>query len=472
MTHETAPPRARAVLVGVQVTGVSAAEHTASMRELRRLVTTLGHDVIGEVSQRRAGLHGGVVLGEGKLAELATWTGGSGEVGPRQVRRPQKKDAREADDVEALEDDDLDDDDALDAPDEDPEEAWAGDRPAGEALADLVVVDHELSPMQFRNLASATGARVIDRTGVIVEIFHRHASSPEAKLQVELARLHYVAPRMRDAAGGFDRQAGKGAGESQIELDRRKIRDRIAEIKEQLIAIERARSQRRARRQDVNRVALVGYTNAGKSSWMRALTGSPVLVADKLFATLDTTVRAMYPEPRPRILVSDTVGFIQKLPHDLVASFRSTLDEALEAGLLVYVVDASDPAFRQQLGVTREVLHEIGADEVPWGLLLNKADALDAATREALAVEFPDALQVSSRDPADVTRVREWMIRRFVDELAEVELFVPWRLAAVAGEIHAHAHVIAEEHGELGTTWRIRAPDGVVARLRGMVGEG
>ena len=184
---------------------------------------------------------------------------------------------------------------------------------------------------------------MLDRTGVIVDIFHRHARSREARLQVEIARLNYVAPRMRESPGGKERQRGKGAGEAAIELDRRKIRDRIAELREQLAAIQKEQDNRRHARQDQLRVALVGYTNAGKSSLMRALTGSQVLVEDKLFATLDTTVRALQPETKPRILVSDTVGFIQKLPHDLVASFWSTLDEALEASLLLYVVDASDP---------------------------------------------------------------------------------------------------------------------------------
>src|SRR5439155_135369 len=184
---------------------------------------------------------------------------------------------------------------------------------------------------------------VLERTDVIIEIFQLHASSRPARLQVEIARLTYMAPRLRETGGGERQRGGiglRGAGESSVELDRRKIRDRISELKTELAAIEDESKTRRARRQEALRVALVGYTNAGKSSLMRALTGSHVLVADKLFATLDTTVRALWPESRPRILVSDTVGFIKKLPHDLVASFRSTLDEALEASLLLQIVDA------------------------------------------------------------------------------------------------------------------------------------
>src|SRR6202044_3779936 len=229
---------------------------------------------------------------------------------------------------------------------------------------EFVIIDHELSPSQARNLERATGAQVLDRTGVIVEIFHRHAHSREAKLQVEMARLKYVSPRMRESPGG-GRQQGYGAGESDLGLDRRKIRDRLAELKEQLQDIQRDSDQRRSTRSDQLRVALVGYTNAGKSSLMRALTGSEVLVADQLFATLDTTVRALKTDAKPRVLVSDTVGFIKQLPHDPVASFKSALDEALEASLLLFVVDASDPTYQAQLEVTRTVLREIGADAVP-----------------------------------------------------------------------------------------------------------
>src|SRR6202041_1432345 len=237
---------------------------------------------------------------------------------------------------------------------------------------EFVIVDQEISPNQARNLERATGPRVLDRTGVIVEIFHRHAHSREAKLQVEIARLKYIAPRLRESVSGGERQQGAGSGESDLDLEKRAIRDRLAELKEQLAAIQKESDQRRSARRDQLRVALVGYTNAGKSSLMRALTGSEVLVANQLFATLDTTVRALQPEASPRVLVADTVGFIKQLPHDLVASFKSTLDEALEASLLLFVVDASDPTYQAQLEVSRSVLREIGADTVPSRLVLNK----------------------------------------------------------------------------------------------------
>lgn len=456
----------RAVLVGVQLPGVDAVEHAGSMAELRRLVKTLGYDVVGEVSQRREGLAPGAVLGEGKLKELAAITGGSGVVPQGPPRRVVTK-AR----ARWEEDEDLDEapPDAEEEPAEDADAVdVAGEADPKKRKADLVVVDHEISPSQARNLERATGVQVLDRTGVIVEIFHRHAKSREARLQVEIARLVYLVPRMRETGGG-DRQrggiGGKGAGESALELDRRKVRDRIAQLRAELASIESERGTRRARRADQLRVALVGYTNAGKSSLMRALTGSEVYVADKLFATLDTTVRALHPETVPRILVSDTVGFIKKLPHDLVASFRSTLDEALEASLLLHVVDASDPTFRQQYAVTREVLAEIGADAVPSRLVLNKIDEVDADGRAALAAEYPDAIQLSAHDPTDVARLRDTIVAWFERDMDEAELFVPWARGALLGEAHARVRVLEESHEADGVRIRIRGRREDVGRL-------
>jgi GTP-binding protein HflX len=213
-------------------------------------------------------------------------------------------------------------------------------------------------------------------------------------------------------------------------------------------------------------VALVGYTNAGKSSWMRALTGSGVLVRDELFATLDTTVRALHPETVPRILVSDTVGFIKKLPHDLVASFRSTLDEAREADLVVHLVDASDPGFRAQVEVTREVLAEIGAADSPRLVVLNKIDRVDADARERLALEWPEALLLSVRDPADVAALRERIVAFFERDMVEDEVFVPYAKQRVVGEAHSACRVLSERHGETGTHLRVRARPEVLERLR------
>ena len=454
MSAPTEAPRPKAVLVGVQLSGVTAAEQQSSLKELKRLCETLGFEVVGEVTQKRKGLGAATLLGEGKLVELAAWTGGTGVVpkGP-----PGKKKATEEDEEED---------------ETEPLDVVAPPAPTGEPRATVVVIDHELSPRQLRNIEGATSAaQVLDRTGVIIEIFHRHASSRPARLQVEIARLTYVAPRLR-ATGGGGRQRGgiglRGAGESSLELDRRKIRDRISELKTELAAIEDESKTRRARRQEALRVALVGYTNAGKSSLMRALTGSHVLVADKLFATLDTTVRALWPESRPRILVSDTVGFIKKLPHDLVASFRSTLDEALEASLLLQIVDAADPVFRAQMQVTREVLEEIGAGDVPWILVLNKIDKVSQTEREGLLKEFPAALLVSAKDPADVRHVRDAIIGAFEANMTEVDLVVPYDAGSVIGEVHK-VHVVSESYEADGVHYRVRAPESAIERIRAML---
>src|SRR5688572_17006697 len=318
--------RKRAVVAAVQLQNVSDAEFEASLAELGQLAKTLGFNVVGTFTQKRAGFDQTAYFGTGKREEL----------------REAAKDA------------------------------------------DFVLIDHEISPSQARNLEKEVDCEVMDRTMVILEIFHRHARSRAARAQVEIARLGYMAPRMREAAKlkgptgrGRSGVGGRGASETRLELDRRKIRDRITELRveiDEMVAGRKTQRERRQERPGLARVALVGYTNAGKSTLMRALTGSESLVADKLFATLDTTVRALHPETVPRVLVSDTVGFIKNLPHELVASFKSTLDEALEASLLVHVVDASDPGFERQLAVTEEVLDEIGAKDVPRLLVFNKID--------------------------------------------------------------------------------------------------
>jgi GTP-binding protein HflX len=446
-TSPTQPSLGSAVLVGVQLPGVSDEEHAGDLAELGRLVRTLGYQVVATVQQRRDSLSSGTVIGEGKLKELAELTGGDGVVPSGAPERKSKAQARWAAAQGDVEKDD----------DEREEDAPAGPR--------MVVVDHELTPTQARNLEKATGASVLDRTGVIVDIFHRHAKSREARLQVEIARLKYVAPRMRESANS-ERQAGRGAGESALELDRRKVRDRISELRDELAAIQKRDEGRRKARQGQLRVALVGYTNAGKSSLMRALTSSDVLVEDKLFATLDTTVRALQPETTPRILVSDTVGFIKKLPHDLVASFRSTLDEALEASLLLYVVDAADPTHEAELEVARSVLREIGADAVPGKVLFNKVDLLDADARAALESAHPEAILLSARDPADVAALRRSIIEFFEQSMIDEELVVPYDKQRLVSEIHEEARVLSEEYDERGAKLRVRALPETLARLR------
>ena len=465
------PESPRVVLVGVQIDGVSDVEHAAHLAELARLCSTLGWSVVARVTQKRQALSRGNVLGEGKLQELAKLTGGTGVIGsraPKKTTKAREKWAASETDVgetaEADGETSADDSEVEGDGDGDGEVSSSGER------ATMVVVDHELSPNQLSNLERATGVPAMDRSGVIVEIFHRHARSREARLQVEIARLNYLAPRLRESAGSSERQQGRGAGDTAVELDRRRIRDRLAELRRELEAISGDQANRRFARRDQLRVALVGYTNAGKSSLMRALTGSEVLVADQLFATLDTTVRALHPETKPRILVSDTVGFIQKLPHDLVASFRSTLDEAMEASLLLYVVDASDPTFENQLGVTREVLGEIGASEVPSKLLLNKVDRLSDEQRADLRRRYPEATQLSAHAKHDVARLREEIIAYFEKEMVEEDLLVPYARQQAISEIYANARVVSETFDEEGRKVRVRALPAALAKIKGALG--
>jgi GTPase len=423
-------------------------------------VHTLGYATVGTISQKRNSTRNALVVGEGKLREIAKWTGGTGVVASAVTRKKSKAAERFG----------MEEEDELEEELEETETETETDADAVPGQAGVVVFDCELTPSQLRNLESATGAIVLDRTGVIIEIFSRHARTRAARLQVEIARLTYLAPRIRETVGGKDRQGGgiggKGAGESSAELDKRHIRDRIKEIKTELEAVQDTGHVRRNRRQEENSVALVGYTNAGKSSLMRALTGSEVLVADKLFATLDTTVRPLYPLSVPRVLISDTVGFIKQLPHDLVASFRSTLEEALNADLQLFVVDAADPTFRQQLEVTRKVLDEIDAMEIPSLLILNKRDKLSSEEALALRAEFPDAVMISTRDKNDIKDLREKILSFFEQDMTEASLEIPYTLKGAIGEIRRLMRVLDESYNEKGVVLRVKAPAVDLARVR------
>src|SRR5438132_7641947 len=423
MMQEVDKKPARAIVAAVQLSSVGDEEFEASLAELRQLAKTLGFEVVGKFTQKRAGFDKAAYFGTGKREELRLM--------------------------------------------------------CEQEAVDLVLIDHEISPSQAFNLEKEVGAGVMDRTMVILEIFHRHASSRFARAQVEIARLGYMAPRLREAAkqaGPKDRArsgtGGRSGGESQGELDRRKIRDRIAELQENLDAMGRDRTTQRARRgerEGLARVALVGYTNAGKSTLMRALTGSEALVADKLFATLDTTLRALHPESIPRVLVSDTVGFIKNLPHGLVASFKSTLDEALEASLLVHVVDASDPGFERQLAVTEEVLDEIGAQDLPRLVVFNKIDR--AGDEAALPAKYSGGVVISARREADIARLREAIEAFFQQRLVEAELFLPWAAQKERGHIFDTCTVLEERADDEGVFLRVRGEPEAVKRLIAQFGE-
>ncbi|HEY2335779.1 MAG TPA: GTPase HflX, partial [Burkholderiales bacterium] len=411
----------KAIVAAVQRPSVTDAEFEASLEELRQLAKTLGFVVVATFTQKRDGFEKAAYFGTGKREELKEKVLESG--------------------------------------------------------ARLVLIDHEISPSQAFNLAKEVDAEVWDRTMVILEIFHRHASSRFARAQVEIARLGYMGPRLREAAkqaGPKDRArsgtGGRSGGESHGELDRRKIRDRIAELQTDLDAMVLERKTQRSRRQErqgLARVALVGYTNAGKSTLMRALTGSQVLVANKLFATLDTTVRALHPETVPRVLVSDTVGFIKNLPHGLVASFKSTLDEALEASLLAHVVDASDPGWQRQLAVTDEVLDEIGAKDVPRLLVFNKIDkgGEEGELRAALLKKYRKRIVMSARREGDVARLRQAIVDFFQKSLVEADIFLPWSAQNQRGEIFASCKVLEERADGEGAFLRIRGEPDAVKRL-------
>ncbi len=451
-----------AVLVAIQLPKTSSLETEASLQELTRLVTTLGYNVVGRVIQKRSTDKSSSVLGEGKLTELAEWTGGTGRIAAM-VEHKLSKAAQKWQDEKNENSDAAEDEDHAGILSEDQKKS-----------AQIVIVDTDLSPSQLRNLESATGVGVLDRTGVIIEIFSRHAKTKAARLQVEIARLTYVAPRLRETGGGEDRGGGgvggKGSGESSLELDKRKIRDRIKELKTELESIGNEHQVRRARREQEISVALVGYTNAGKSSLMRAMTGSEVLVADKLFATLDTTIRPMHPETRPKVLMSDTVGFIKKLPHDLVASFKSTLDEALHASLLLFVVDSSDVSFRSQLEVTKTVLAEVGATDVPSLLILNKKDRLSELDVTDLKSEYPDAIMISTRDSNDLEMLRGKIMSYFESTMLDEDLFIPYTVQGVIGEIRTKMRVLAESYTDKGVTLKVRSSIENLAAIKKKLG--
>ena len=334
--------------------------------------------------------------------------------------------------------------------------------------ANLVACDDELAPRQERNLESALGVPVIDRTAVILDIFADHAHSAEGKLQVELAQLEYNLARMRGLWTHLERLGGgigtRGPGESQIETDRRLARDRIAALRRRLTRLERNRGVMRAQRErsSLPRVALAGYTNAGKSTLLNALTGAEVGVGDRLFHTLDPTTRSVELSGRDYLL-TDTVGFIEKLPHQLVEAFKATLEETVLADLILHVVDAAAPEERRiaDMRAVDEVLEEIGAGGKPRLLVLNKADLLDEDSRAEVLLRHPEAVLVSALDGVGLDPLRERIETAFEDTLAEVELLIPY---AEGGRLH-------ELHEIAGNLERTERADGVLVKAKVPVAE-
>lgn len=431
----------RALLISIRTPNAKIEEINGSLAELGRLVSTLGFTVFATQTQKQNSTKRLSVLGAGKLEELARMTG-------------------EFDDAEQK--------DSLANIDEQGLNEFLSSSQSKQA--NVVVFDCELSPMQLRNVEDVLGVEVFDRTGIIIEIFSRHASTRTARLQIELARLNYLTPRLRsEHSGDRERQSARGEGESLLATERRHIRDKKADLKRELKKAQEVMQEQRSSRVDTPCVALVGYTNAGKSSLMRGLTGSEVLVENKLFATLDTTVRALSPLTQPRILISDTVGFINKLPHDLIASFHSTLEEAKDAALLLCVVDASDKDFREQLNVVDAALQQVNPEPNNRLLLLNKLDCLTQAERQTLSSEYPDALQISTRDPNDITLVHNAIQDFIAAQMCTACFDIPYTASGIMGEIHSKMQVIEEEYHEHGMRLTLKASPVALERLNKML---
>ena len=411
----------RVVLVGVWTQG-TAADSDASMAELARLAETAGSEVLEGVVQRRDKPDAATYIGSGKVSELRDVVQSTG--------------------------------------------------------ADTVICDGELSPGQLRQLEEKLKVKVIDRTALILDIFAQHARSKEGKAQVELAQLQYLMPRLRGWGETLSRQAGgragggnggvglRGPGETKIETDRRRIRARIAKLRREIAAIGVIRETKRGRRtaNEIPSVAIAGYTNAGKSSLLNALTGAGVLVEDALFATLDpTTRRALTPEGLPYTL-TDTVGFVRHLPHQLVEAFRSTLEEVGQSDLLVHVVDGSDAMPEQQVKAVREVLAEINekADApMPRELLVvNKIDAVGDLGMARLRHLFPDASFVSAHSGLGIEELRVRISELMPRPEVVVEALVPYARGEVVARVHRDGEVLSEKHTESGTLLNARVrPD-------------
>jgi GTP-binding protein HflX len=400
---------------------IGAAPEDVDFTELRELLRTAGVAVNGEMSQRRATPDPDRYFGKGKLAEL-------------------KRAAKAAD-------------------------------------ANLIACDDELLPRQERNLEEAIGLPVIDRTAIILDIFADHAHTAEGKLQVELAQLEYNLARMRGlwthlerlGAGRMDGGIGtRGPGETQIETDRRLARDRIAALKRKLEHTKGTRGVMRAERERaaLPTIALAGYTNAGKSTLLNAITGADVGVAERLFHTLDPTTRSFEIGGRTYLL-TDTVGFIRKLPHQLVEAFAATLEEALNADLILHVVDASEPEdeLLAMIDAVDDVLVEVDAAEIPRLLVLNKIDRLDDERRRELSYRHPDAVQVSAETGEGLDRLSEEVEAKFLASLRRMELLVPYEEGSRLSELHDVAGDMEREDTPAGVHVHARVPAGAAARF-------
>lgn len=399
--------RQRALAVALADDARSPIEVEASLDEIERLVDTAGSDVVETATQRRAKPDPATYIGRGKAEELAGLC------------------------------------QALDL--------------------DLVVVDGELSPVQQRNLQKILGVDVVDRVALILDIFALHATSRAGMAQVELAMNRYRLPRLRGKGVEMSRLGAgigtRGPGETKLESDRRRVLKRISQLEDELEHLVKVRAtQRKARvRSGVPSIALVGYTNAGKSSLLNRLTGSDVLVEDRLFSTLDATVRRLALPTGREAVLSDTVGFVRHLPHTLVEAFRSTLEEAVDTDLLIHVADAADDPIRQ-IGAVRETLADIGAAAVPELLVLNKVDVAPPETARRLSELEPGAIPVSAVTGDGLPRLLEAIDTALSAQAIDMEVLVPFDRGDVVDLIHRVGEILSEVHDEAGTRIKARIP--------------
>lgn len=344
-----------------------------------------------------------------------------------------------------------------------------------EREATLILFDDELSPAQGKNIEEVTGTRVMDRAELILDIFATRARTAEAKMQVELAQLEYMLPRLTRMWTHLEKFRGgigmRGPGETQLETDRRLINHRIRILKERLADVQRSREVQRQGRRSIFRAALVGYTNAGKSSILRGMSGvQDVFVEDRLFATLDPLTREVELEDGYRVLLTDTVGFIRKLPHHLVASFRATLEEVVEADLLLHVIDVSHPAWEEQRQVVDQVIGELGAQDRPMQYVFNKADLLDGATLAAVEARIhnliPDALFVSAAAEGGLDPLRDSLLARLKEQRPVVEVRVPVTDGKLLAEVYREAEVVDQRGEDAVVVVRARMDSLLAGRLR------
>jgi GTP-binding protein HflX len=414
----------RAVLVGAPDRDLPKRLADEHLEELARLTDTAGCDVVGTVMQRIVQRNPRYYIGEGKAQEVADLVGETG--------------------------------------------------------ADLVIFDEELAPAQGKALEEMFGVRVMDRSELILDIFATRARSKEAKMQVELAQLEYLLPRLKRMWSHLSRIRGgiglRGPGETQLETDRRLIGKRISELKRKLGDVAKARAVQRHGRGNSFRASLVGYTNAGKSSLLKALSGADLFVEDRLFATLDSATRAVALGSGHEALVTDTVGFIRKLPHDLVASFRSTLEEAREADVLLHVIDASHSDWEEQYEVVKEVLKDLGLDQQDTILVFNKVDRLTHAEEEALRariqrIESDPAVFVSAHEEATLEVLRDTLRARVQARLAHVVVDLPSTDGEAIAALYREGEVVAradEDSRVMLTAWVPRAVLGRIATRSGV----